>query len=88
MTTVGVSGESPGDFWATFAARELCSAQQRTLRHDKSRGCFTFWLLLIFASSEESVGEFWERQVSEVVIKGGFVGVLGSKAVGFSGDQF
>ena len=40
------------------------------------------------ASSEESVGEFWERQVSEVVIKGGFVGVLGSKAVGFSGDQF
>jgi hypothetical protein len=41
-----------------------------------------------FASSEESMGEFWVWQVSEVMIKGGFVGVLGSKAVGFSGDQF
>jgi hypothetical protein len=38
------------------------------------------------ASSEQAVGEFWETQVSEVVIKGGFVGVWGSKAGGFSGQ--
>ena len=40
------------------------------------------------ASSAESVGRFGEGEVAEVVIKGGFVGVLNSKAVGFSGDQF
>ena len=44
--------------------------------------------VFFIASSEESVGEFGEGEVAEVVITGGFVGVLSSKAVGFSGDQF
>ena len=43
--------------------------------------------VFFIASSEESVGEFGEGEVAEVVITGGFVGVLSSKAVGFSGDQ-
>ena len=42
----------------------------------------------IVASSEESVGEFSLGQCPEVVIQGDFVGVLGAKAIRFSGDQF
>jgi len=40
------------------------------------------------ASLEESVGEFWFGEGSQVVIECGFVRFLGSKSVRFSGDQF
>ena len=41
-----------------------------------------------FASSEESVGEFWFGESAEVVIECDFVGFLSAETIGFSGDQF
>ncbi len=43
---------------------------------------------LKFASLEESVGEVGFRERAEIVIERGLVGFLGTKSVGFSGDQF
>src|SRR5450756_1001026 len=40
-----------------------------------------------FASSAESVGRFWFRESSQVVIKGNFHSVEGTKAVGSSGNH-
>ncbi len=40
------------------------------------------------ASLEESVGEVGFRERAEIVIERGLVGFLGTKSVGFSGDQF
>ena len=40
------------------------------------------------ASSEEFVGEFWLWQRSKIVIQRGFIGILCSEAVRFSGYQF
>ena len=42
----------------------------------------------IYASSEESVGEFWFGESAEIVIQSGFVGFLSAETIGFSGDQF
>ncbi len=42
----------------------------------------------LFASLEESVGEVGFRERAEIVIERGLVGFLGTKSVGFSGDQF
>jgi hypothetical protein len=39
-------------------------------------------------SLEESVGEVGFRERAEIVIERGLVGFLGTKSVGFSGDQF
>src|ERR1017187_471770 len=38
------------------------------------------------ASSAESVGRFWFRESSQVVIKGNFHSLVGTKAVGSSGN--
>ena len=43
--------------------------------------------LLLFASSAESVGRFWFRESSQVVIKGNFHSLVGTKAVGSSGNH-
>src|ERR1035437_8643060 len=40
-----------------------------------------------FASSAESVGRFWFRESSQVVIKGNFHSLVGTKAVGSSGNH-
>src|ERR1700676_603593 len=40
-----------------------------------------------FASSAESVGRFWFRESSQVVIEGNFHSVVGTKAVGSSGNH-
>ncbi len=42
----------------------------------------------LLASLEESVGEVGFRERAEIVIERGLVGFLGTKSVGFSGDQF
>src|ERR1035437_7198575 len=42
---------------------------------------------LNFASSAESVGRFWFRESSQVVIKGNFHSLVGTKAVGSSGNH-
>src|ERR1035437_1142671 len=39
------------------------------------------------ASSAESVGRFWFRESSQVVIKGNFHSLVGTKAVGSSGNH-
>src|SRR6266568_2534849 len=41
----------------------------------------------IYTSSAESVGRFWFRESSQVVIKGDFHSVVGTKAVGSSGNH-
>src|ERR1035437_8039094 len=40
-----------------------------------------------YASSAESVGRFWFRESSQVVIKGNFHSLVGTKAVGSSGNH-
>src|ERR1035437_3082043 len=44
-------------------------------------------LLSKIASSAESVGRFWFRESSQVVIKGNFHSLVGTKAVGSSGNH-
>src|SRR5262245_40024127 len=40
-----------------------------------------------YASSAESVGRFWFRESSQIVIEGKFHSVIGTESVGSSGDQ-
>src|SRR5450759_2842213 len=40
-----------------------------------------------YASSAESVGRFWFRESAQVVIKGNFHSLVGTKAVGSSGNH-
>ena len=45
-------------------------------------------IVKIFASSPESVGEFWFWQLSKLMIQSDFDRFIGSKAISFFGSQF
>src|SRR5260370_1292104 len=53
------------------------------------RSSILTWITCIslLASSAESVGGFWFREASQVVIESNFHSVIGAEAVGSSGDQ-
>src|SRR5450756_1249000 len=66
-----------------WISRSLC---QKSRLWDRSPDCSS-WDGSKYASSAESVGRFWFREPSQVVIKGNFHSVEGTKAVGSSGNH-
>src|ERR1017187_1101655 len=86
--TIPVTQSGPTPSWWT-ARNTPSTSPKRWWRRCKSAspraGSFRT-LMYNMASSAESVGGFWFRESSQVVIKGNFHSIEGTKAIGSSGN--
>ncbi|MDP7303531.1 MAG: hypothetical protein QGG09_10540, partial [Pirellulaceae bacterium] len=77
-----------GEVWRATAPGGLAKAVKIVYGHMQGdRAVQELKALQKITSLEESVGEVGFRERAEIVIERGLVGFLGTKSVGFSGDQ-